>query len=84
MCHRCAEIDYQIADCWRPCYVPPRRPAGWIPTTRPGGFSDEDFDGELTRQKLLAVIRAQRAEIQTLTALARTRTDSRDSFEGVE
>lgn len=25
MCEHCAEIDYPVADCWRPCYVPPRR-----------------------------------------------------------
>lgn len=25
MCDRCAEIDYRVADCWRPCYVPTRR-----------------------------------------------------------
>lgn len=25
MCEKCDLIDYPVADCWRPCYVPPRR-----------------------------------------------------------
>lgn len=25
MCDRCALLDYPVADCWRPCYVPPLR-----------------------------------------------------------
>lgn len=25
MCALCADIDYRVASCWRPCYVPTRR-----------------------------------------------------------
>lgn len=27
MCDKCDLIDYPVADCWRPCSVPPRRQA---------------------------------------------------------
>ncbi len=81
MCERCADLDYQVADCWRPCYVPRARPKGFIPVSR--GFSDEDFDAQNKINNLMAIIRGQRAEISTLKA-TQTKDDSRDSFEGVE
>ncbi len=83
MCTACTLIDYPVDDCWRPCYVPPTQSRGWIPTTPIGGFSDEDYDAQHKINQLMATIRAQRAEISTLKATTH-RTDSRDSFEGVE
>lgn len=82
MCERCAEIDYPIADCWRPCYVPRPRPDGFIPVSR--GFSDEDFDMQLKLNHLMAIIRKQREEISGLKEKVTPREDSRESFEGVE
>ena len=82
MCDRCADLDYQVADCWRPCYVPRPKPKGFIPTSR--GFSDEDFDMQLKVNNLMAVIRKQREEISSLKVKAAPREDSRESFEGVE
>lgn len=80
MCDRCLDLDYAVADCWRPCYVPPRRSA---PIQVSRGFSDEDYDAQQKITNLMAVIRAQRTEISTLKA-AQTRADSRESFEGLE
>ena len=85
-------IDFPVSDVWRDHYAAQglTYPAGRapkkdprIPATPRGGFSDEDFDAQLNIKRLMAVIRAQRSEIQTLKASAQ-RTDSRDSFEGVE
>ncbi len=81
MCDQCTNIDYQVADCWRPCYMPRPKPKGYIPTSR--GFSDEDFDAQQKINNLMAIIRAQRSEISTLKT-STNKTDSRDSFEGVE
>lgn len=81
MCDRCVDIDYPVADCWRPCYVP--RTRATRPLTLQSGWSDEDDDLQVRLRTLLAVIRSQRAEIASLTATA-IRPDSRESFEGVE
>lgn len=83
MCDRCRLIDYPIADCWRPCYVPPSKPRGFIPATPAGGFSDEDYSAQTKINTLLAIIRKQREEISTLKVLRVPRDDSRESFEGV-
>ena len=90
MCTRCeSEIDYPVADCWRPCYIPtgrthlPQDRSKRIPPTPRGGFSDEDYDAQHKINQLMAIIRSQRTEISTLKAISH-RTDSRDSFEGVE
>lgn len=82
MCEKCLDIDYPVADCWRPCYVPRRR-TSVIPATPRGGFSDEDYDHQHKVNTLMATIRQQRSEIATLKAV-HSRPDSRDSFEGVE
>jgi hypothetical protein len=61
--------------------VPPPKPKGFIPLV--GGFSDEDYDAQLKINTLMAIIRRQRGEIATLKA-QQQRTDSRDSFEGID
>lgn len=81
MCDQCAEIDYAIADCWRPCYVP-HRSSRVLPATPRGGFSDEDYSQQQKINDLLATIKRQREEISTLKAI-RNPKDSRESFEGV-
>lgn len=81
MCTRCDDLDYPVADCWRPCYVPPMRRKEPMPVSR--GFSDEDYDAQLKINNLMAIIRQQRGEISTLKA-SQPQPDSRDSFEGLE
>lgn len=87
MCDRCADLDYAVADCWRPCYVPRARSTEYIPTTPRGGFSDEDLSAQEKINKLVAIIKRQREEISSLKAI-HDRTaqplKSRNSFEGVE
>lgn len=84
MCEKCDLIDYPVADVWRPCYVPRVQPRVIVmPPTPRGGFSDEDYDQQQKINSLMAIIRAQRAEISTLKA-AQVKPDSLDSFEGLE
>lgn len=84
MCDRCADLDYAVADCWRPCYVPRPKPPGYIPTTPRGGFSDEDYDMQAKVDGLISTIRRQGETIRTLKAKQEPARDARNSFEGVE
>lgn len=68
MCERCDLIDYKVADIWRPCWVPPKRSPGYIPTTPRGGFDEDDFERQNTVRRLSAIIRQQKAEIAALKA----------------
>lgn len=82
MCQRCADIDYPIGDViWLPCGGPSSRYPG-RPKTR--GYSDLDGDGWIKVQELVATLKRQQAEIDRLKATGEPRSNSRDSFEGVE
>lgn len=81
MCDRCLTIDYAVADCWRPCYLPSKRAI--IPATPRGGFSEDDYDAQFKINRLMAVIRAQRAEIAVLKA-TQLPTNSHESLEGID
>lgn len=87
MCDQCLDLDYPVADCWRPCYAPRQRGyqpiTGQIHPTPRGGFSDEEYDAQLKINTLMAVIRAQRVEMATMKATPQ-RTERRESFEGLE
>lgn len=51
MCDHCALIDYRVADCWRPCYVPPRATHAM---PRPGRIYNED---DFAAQESLTILR---------------------------
>lgn len=83
MCHRCADIDYPIGDViWLPCGGPASRYPG---RTRTRGYSDSPADQSAWSRvdELVQSLNRKQAEIERLKA-APHRTDSRDSFEGVE
>jgi hypothetical protein len=83
MCHRCADIDYPIGDViWLPCGGPSSRYRGKERPAR--GYSDADGDGWAKVQELVATIKRQAAEINRLHLHEGRRSDSRESFEGVE
>ena len=83
MCSKCDDIDYPVADIWRPCYVPSgRRSPGYIPTSPRGGFHDTDVEPLRTIQNLSAIIRKQKAEISALKASQGHKTAN--PFEGPE
>lgn len=72
MCTRCADYDYPIADCWRPCYVPRRQRSGVQVNIHDSG--EDYFFPSQTSVKRFPLIIASRF----------LRADSRESFEGVE
>ncbi len=90
MCDRCADIDYPIGDpIWLPCggpaarYTSRRRGISLPPLTPNRAQMDDAYEAHETFETMQAILRRQQAEIVTLKA-ALHRTDSRDSFEGVE
>jgi len=61
MCERCRDLDYQVADCWRPCYVPRQRGIPLIPR---GSWSDQNEVLQHTVDDLLKQIKALRHELK--------------------
>ncbi len=93
MCARCDLIDYPIADCWRPCYVPrPARPSLDVDAMRIHSGQDH-FEAAETIVALRHIIKDQRARQHALERenealrLLTTPTGhdaSRQSFEGID
>lgn len=83
MCDRCANIDYPIGDTiWLPCGGPASRYPGKRPN-RTYSDSPSDQSSWSKVQELVQSLNRKQAEIERLKAEPH-RTDSRDSFEGVE
>lgn len=55
MCDRCADIDYPVADIWRPCYLPGAR--------RANARNDDFFETAEMIGDLRGIIRQQHARI---------------------
>lgn len=63
MCERCADIDYPIADIWRPCYTPATRR-----TARPYTPGEDDFEASTIIWQLRHALRASEQRNKHLIA----------------
>lgn len=83
-------IDFPVSDVWRDQYAAQglTYSAGRYPRVitpaRERGYSDLDGDGWTKVGELLHSLTQKQMEIERLKESTQPRTDSRDSFEGVE
>lgn len=63
MCDLCDLIDYPVADCWRPCYVPALKPTQ-MPLLPRGAWSDESEILQQTVSDLIRQVKALRYELK--------------------
>ena len=91
MCHLCDLIDYPVADCWRPCYVPGQKAKDVRDIRKHSG--QDYFESAETIATLQTIIKQQRArqtdlerenEALRLRAAPNGQDASRQSFEGIE
>lgn len=92
MCQLCDLIDYPVADCWRPCYVPNHPKANVLRAIQKNSGQDY-FESAETIATLQTIIKQQRTrqtalerenEALRLRAAPQADDDSRESFEGLE
>ncbi len=74
MCDRCAELDYPIADVWRPCYRSSHAEQMRArEKTRPVAYHDDYFETSQTITSLRAILHQQarliRSQRRTIEAL---------------
>lgn len=91
MCALCDLIDYPVADCWRPCYVPNQN-ARDIRAIRKNSGQDY-FESAQTIETLRTILKQQQfrtTQLERENEALRLRTAphgqdaSRQSFEGIE
>lgn len=87
MCQSCLDIDYPVADCWRPCYVSPPRKTPILGLTPGRIYNEADFESDITIRTLRQTLLAQGRHLKRLraenAALKTQRTDGPPPFEGI-
>ena len=91
MCQRCNDIDYPVADCWRPCYVPPgrsrdskRSPRGLIPLWTDESDALRATIERLEKENHLLTLALSQLRAGSRPSASPTQCSSLQSFTGVD